>query len=61
LLQRELVDGVTDAYLRDALEQLVDDFRTELAPMELPPRTTPTAGVAAVASPSALPPSVALV
>ena len=61
LLQRELVDGVTDVYLRDALEQLVDDFRTELAPMELPPRTMPTEGVAAVASPSALPPTVALV
>lgn len=45
LLQRELVDGVTDAYLRDALEQLVDDFRTELAPMALPLRTTPTAAV----------------
>jgi len=51
LLQRELVDGVTDAYLRDAIEQLVDDFRTELAPMELPPRTTPTAAVAAVGTP----------
>ena len=61
LLQRELLDGVTDAYLRDALNQLVDDFRTELAPMELPPRTMPTEGVAAVASPSALPPTVALV
>ena len=61
LLHRELVDGVNDAYLRDALNQLVDDFRTELAPMELPLRTTPTAAVAAVASPSALPPTVALV
>jgi hypothetical protein len=51
LLQRELVDGVTDAYLRDAIELLVDDFRTELAPMELPLRTTPTAAVAAVGTP----------
>ncbi len=51
LLQRELVDGVNDAYLRDAIEQLVDDFRTELAPMELPLRTTPTQGVAAVGTP----------
>jgi FlaA1/EpsC-like NDP-sugar epimerase len=51
LLQRELVDGVTDAYLRDAIEQLVDDFRTELAPMELPLRTTPTQGVAVVGTP----------
>ena len=50
LLQRELVDGVTDAYLRDAIEQLVDDFRTELAPMELPLRTMPTPAVAAVGS-----------
>lgn len=56
LLQRELVDGVTDAYLRDALEQLVDDFRTELAPMELPLRTTPTQGVASL---SAFPHAVA--
>jgi FlaA1/EpsC-like NDP-sugar epimerase len=59
LLQRELVDGATDAYLRDAIEQLVDDFRTELAPMELPLRTTPTAAVTAVGSPSALPRTVA--
>jgi FlaA1/EpsC-like NDP-sugar epimerase len=50
LLQRELVDGVTDAYLRDAIEQLVDDFRTELAPMELPLRTTPTTPAAGVAA-----------
>jgi len=62
LLLGNLEQGVSDAQLREALDELVDDFRTELAPMEGLSRGTPSIAVAAVTAvtpPSALPSAVA--